>query len=326
MAINLKELKPHKISRDLTGYITYIYGKNGTGKTTMGAQFPKPLILAFERGYNALPGVYAQDVNSWSEMKQILRQLDDPDVKGMFQTVVIDTVDIASAACEKYLCNQLGIENIGDGGYKVNGWVKVKREWERTFTDLAKKGYAVLFISHAKIKSFTRADGSTYDMIIPSCPSTYNEIITNMVDIEGYIDIKDGQRSLIFRSIDGTIECKSRLKYIEASIPFSYNNLVEAMNAAIDKEGELNGSEFITTERAALREETTYDYNELMEEFKRITTPLLQKDAQKYAPHLTAIIEKYLGKGKKVSETNPDQADFIFLINDEIKREVLKEA
>lgn len=26
MAINLKALKPHKVSRDLSGYITYIYG------------------------------------------------------------------------------------------------------------------------------------------------------------------------------------------------------------------------------------------------------------------------------------------------------------
>ena len=26
MAINLAQLKPHKVSRDLSGYITYIYG------------------------------------------------------------------------------------------------------------------------------------------------------------------------------------------------------------------------------------------------------------------------------------------------------------
>lgn len=32
MAINLKSLQPHKVSRDLTGYITYIYGQAKTGK------------------------------------------------------------------------------------------------------------------------------------------------------------------------------------------------------------------------------------------------------------------------------------------------------
>ena len=66
-------------------------------------------------------------------MKQVLRELKDKDVKNMFSTVVIDTVDIASSLCEKYICSQLGVENIGDGGWKVNGWSKVKKEWEETF-------------------------------------------------------------------------------------------------------------------------------------------------------------------------------------------------
>ena len=54
-------------------------------------------------------------------MKQVLRQLDDPEVKDMYHTIVVDTVDIASQLCEKYICSQLGIENIGDGGWATNG-------------------------------------------------------------------------------------------------------------------------------------------------------------------------------------------------------------
>ena len=33
--INLMALQPHKVSRDLSGYITYIYGEGKTGKTTL---------------------------------------------------------------------------------------------------------------------------------------------------------------------------------------------------------------------------------------------------------------------------------------------------
>jgi len=47
MAINLMNLKPHKVSRDLSGYITYIYGPGKIGKTTFGSQMPGALILAF---------------------------------------------------------------------------------------------------------------------------------------------------------------------------------------------------------------------------------------------------------------------------------------
>lgn len=52
---DLLSLEPHKVSRDLTGYITYIYGQPKTGKTTLATQAGKALLFAFERGYNALP-------------------------------------------------------------------------------------------------------------------------------------------------------------------------------------------------------------------------------------------------------------------------------
>ena len=68
MGINILSLEPHKVSRDLSGYITYLYGSAKIGKTTFGSKMPGALILAFERGYNALPGVYAQDITSWAEM------------------------------------------------------------------------------------------------------------------------------------------------------------------------------------------------------------------------------------------------------------------
>ena len=60
--IDLTAIKPHVVSRDLSGYITYVYGAPKVGKTTLASQMPKPLLLAFERGYNAIPGLMVQDV------------------------------------------------------------------------------------------------------------------------------------------------------------------------------------------------------------------------------------------------------------------------
>lgn len=54
MAIDLKSIQPHKVSRDLSGYITYIYGAAKTGKTTFASQMPAPLILAFEKGLSLM--------------------------------------------------------------------------------------------------------------------------------------------------------------------------------------------------------------------------------------------------------------------------------
>ena len=60
MAINLLNLQPHKVSRDLSGYITFLYGPAKVGKTTFGSKMPGALLLAFERGYNAPTAVLRQ--------------------------------------------------------------------------------------------------------------------------------------------------------------------------------------------------------------------------------------------------------------------------
>lgn len=65
-SINLLAIQPHKVSRDLSGYITYVYGAGKTGKTTLASQMDKSLLIAWEKGYNAIPGIMAQDVKSWS--------------------------------------------------------------------------------------------------------------------------------------------------------------------------------------------------------------------------------------------------------------------
>ena len=322
MAINLLDIVPNKVSRDLSGYITYIYGPGGAGKTTFGASCKKPLLLAFELGYKALPGVMAQPVQTWGEVKQVLRDLKRPEVKEVFSTIVVDTVDIASQLCEKYMCNQLGIENIGDGGWTTNGWAKAKKEWEQTWRAFTMEGYAVVFISHSKDKVFKRKDGTEYNQIVPSCPTAYEEIIKNMVDIMGYINIDNGQRKLILRSADDSVDCKSRFKMIAPEIVFGYDELVNALNEAIDKEASLTNGEFVTDESFKAPEVTEYDYDALMEEFKNLVGAVMTK-SQSNAVKLTAVVDKYLGKGKKVADATPEQSELIYLIINEIKSDLL---
>ena len=54
-------------------------------------------------------------------MRQILRELKKPEVQEVYHSIIVDTIDLASEFCQKYICNQLDIENIGDGGWEKNG-------------------------------------------------------------------------------------------------------------------------------------------------------------------------------------------------------------
>lgn len=325
MAINLLEIKPHKVSRDLSTYITYIYGAAGTGKTTLASQMDKSLLLAFEKGYNAIPGIIAQDISSWGEMKQVVRELKKPEVKENFKCIVVDTVDIAASLCEKYICNTLGIENIGDGGWAVNGWAKVKKEFEETFRTISQLGYSLFFISHAKDKTFKRQDGTEYNQIVTSLSTAYDEIIKNMVDIFGYahnVVLEDGTSKvmLTLRSPDNSVDAKSRFKYIEPEIEFNYQSLVKALNDAIDKEEKMSGkAELFTDERAANKTLEELDFDTVRNKFEEIVSKIVSTHTEEemmneWTPKITQITEKYLGKGKKASQCTRDQVEQLNLI------------
>lgn len=323
MAIDLLALKPHKVSRDLSGYITYIYGAPKCGKTTLASQMEKPLLLAFEPGYHALPGVIAQDITSWAEMKQVYRELKKPEVQQTFRSVIIDTIDIAADRCKKYICNQNGIEDLGDLGYG-KGWTKFKDEFNEVFRGLTQLGYAVFFIGHDKPETIDNPDGTKIQKIRPTLSNSTKTVIAGMADIYGYAHQKNvGEMSVLtLRDSSGMIECGSRFKYMPQEIVMSYQNLVNALNSAIDKEAEETNNMFVTTERITAPTAVTYDYNALMSEFQDLVGQLMSKGTTN-GPKITAVVEKYLGKGKKVGDTTPEQAEFISLIVADIKADLM---
>jgi hypothetical protein len=330
MAIDLLGIEPHKVSRDLSGYITYIYGEPKTGKTTLATKMPQALLLAFERGYNAIPGIRAQDVSTWGELKQIVRELKKPEVQNVYKSILVDTVDIASGLCEKYVCAQNGIENIGDLPYG-QGWGKLKREFEETFRTIAQLGYAVVFISHMKEKTFKKKNGQEYTQVVPSCATTHNDIIKNMADIyafaEKYEENGVAKVRLVLRSVDNSADTGSRFKYIVPSIEFDYDSLVKALNDAIDMEAKVvNNDNLFTDERdqISIAANVEYDYEGLMADFGETVGKLMTENAAYYQPRITQIVDRYLGKGKKVSEATIDQCELISLIITEIKDEFLK--
>ena len=115
----LLDIKPHVVSKDLRGYSVLVYGEPKSGKTTIATKFPKSLLLAFEKGYSAIPGVMAKDINTWGEFRKVLSALKEQEVKETYYNIIIDTADIAYALCEKYICNmesneKNNYESIGD--------------------------------------------------------------------------------------------------------------------------------------------------------------------------------------------------------------------
>lgn len=112
--LNLMDLQPTVISRDLKDKYILLYGLPKVGKTSFAAQCPNNLIFCFEKGVNFQSGVYAVDVPKWTDFKALLKQLDRDELKEKFHTVTIDTVSIAWNLCEQFICSQNNVKAIGD--------------------------------------------------------------------------------------------------------------------------------------------------------------------------------------------------------------------
>lgn len=326
MAINLLAIEPSKISRDLSGYIVYLFGGPKSGKTSLATQIKGSLLLAMEKGYNALGGVYAQDIMSWSDVRAVVRELKKPEVKERFTSLIFDTIDIASTLCEKYICAQNNVEKIGDISYG-QGYALMRKEFEDVVRTMTQLGYSVFFISHDKDKVFKRKDGTEYNQIVPSCPNAFNEIAKNMADIytyaEKYEDNGISKVRLIIRSTDNSIDCGSRFKYIDPVIDMSYQALEDAVNRAIDKEAAINNGKYVTDEKIQATVAKDLDYDALIKEFNSLASQLMKKDSESYGPKITYIVNKFLGTNKKVADSTPAQVELIDLIIQEIKSTLL---
>ena len=329
MAIDLLQIQPHQVSRDLSGYITYIYGAPKVGKTSLAAQTKDSLLIAAEKGYNAIAGIIAQDVTSWSEMRQVYKELKKDEVKARFKVLIVDTIDLLAKYCTKYICSQQGIAELSDLPYG-KAYSLMRSEFEDIFNNLAQMGYAVIFISHAQDATFTRPDGSEYTKIIPSLgPAKVNAIIENMADIYGYAHIvRDAegksQRVLTLRSSDDSIACGSRFRYMQEEIPLTYDALVEALNRAIDAEAE-NDPSLVTNNPIAVNKKEL-DFDKLKNDFNKLVKQIQEASGNDFgniwAPKIVNITNKILGKGKRISDLTPDQVELLEICYNELVEQV----
>ena len=315
MAIDLLNIQPTVISRDLRGKYVLLYGKPKSGKTTAACSFPQSLLVAFERGYNAIGGVHAVDILKWSDFKQVIRQLENPQVKELYSTIIIDTISIAWDYCEQFICQQNGVQKIADipwgGGYSA-----AKKEFESSLRKITMLGYGIVLIAHSSSHLEKTESDAEVEIIGPDMPKRAAEICNGLVDIIGYIggefnENKEFVRYLYTRSTP-TLFAGSRFKYLPAKIPFGYTELVSAIADAIDKAEKLDGVKVVDTADTTSAEERL-DFSAVRAEAADLWQKLVGADEANAAIILKKI-EMTMGHKMKLSEFSEDQVDLLQLI------------
>ena len=314
MAIDIFNIQPTTISRDLKGKFVCIYSLPKVGKTSLACQFPKNLLLAFEKGYNAIGGVRPQDITKWSDFKLVLRQLEKPEARQLYDTVTIDTVGLAWDMCEQFVCAQNGVQKIADipwgGGYSA-----CKKEFESCLRKITQLGFGLVVIAHVDKRTEKRADDTEVEILGPAIPKRAYEIVNQLVDIIGYIDVTwdeegNSERWLYTRKTP-TVMAGSRFKYLVPKIKFGYKELVDALSEAIDKSEKLDGAVVVESIEQVIEE--ALDYKAIRAEASELWKKLVEKDEENAAIILKKV-EMIFGRPMKLSEITEDQVDLFNLV------------
>lgn len=263
---NLMELTPHVIDPSLNGKIFWFYGEPSTRKTSVATKFPGALLLATENGYKFINGVIAQRISSWGEVKQVYRQLKNPEVQEKFKTIVFDRADTLYDYCKQYICSIKGISDLGELAYSA-GYTAAKKEFNSIIKGIESLGYGMVFITHDKV-----------DME----KQTKQDLENNAAKVlRGYADFTFLLKKEVLNDIDTVVaysqrnesDTKTRARYFTSSFEFTYENLEKELRNAIEKQIQMEGIEVQIRERQV---EQTRSFEEVKESVIQLYTHFVQ--------------------------------------------------
>lgn len=141
-----------------------LFGVEGVGKSTFGADSPKPIFLGAEDGTAHLDVTRFPMPGNWTEVLEAIRTLTTEEHD--FKTLVLDTLDWAEPMLWAHLCARDKQENIEAYGYG-KGYAAALDEWRVFLAAIeqmrAKKGMHVVLLAHSWIKPFKNPEGDDFD-------------------------------------------------------------------------------------------------------------------------------------------------------------------
>lgn len=200
-----------------------LYGRSGTGKTTLAGSFPKPMLLldVKDEGTDSiadLKGIKVFDVTSFEDFELAYYHLEKYPKR--YKTVVIDTVSqVQQLAIKELMDNKRTMKgrSAGDwGSMKKRDWGDVSslmKEWLINYRDLAQKGMEIVFIAQDRSFNFDEeADDETSVVpeIGPALMPSVMKVLNAAVQMIGNTFIRE---RFIKKEVGGKIKRLSKLEY-----------------------------------------------------------------------------------------------------------------
>lgn len=140
-----------------------VFGPEGVGKSTLGADMPNPIFLGAEDGTGHLNVARFPTPESWRDVLDAVVALGRHGHQ--FKTLVIDTLDWVEPLIWRHVCARDNEANIEAYGYGKGFQVAVD-EWRmllRGLQTLRGVGMNVLMLAHSHQKTFKNPEGEDFD-------------------------------------------------------------------------------------------------------------------------------------------------------------------
>jgi hypothetical protein len=214
-----------------------IYGTEGIGKSTLAAQFPKPLILDTEDGSSHIDCARVV-CHNWADLEGSIHELVH-DSQG-FETVVIDSADWAERSMIEHVLQKFGKKSIEDFGFG-KGYVILAEHIGRLLSvadQLIARGINVVFVAHAKVQRTSPPDQTDgYDRYELKMTKQSAPLLKEWADMLLFCNFK----TKLVEGADGRVKAtggKERVMYAERSGAWDAKNrfgLPEEMPMAIEQ-------------------------------------------------------------------------------------------
>ncbi len=169
-----------------------VYGVEGVGKSTFGAQAPNPIFLAAEDGIRHLGDVIAFPTPSGlDDVYGMLRELSagGHDRKSL----VIDTIDWLEPIIARHVCDKNNWADLESPGYG-KGYTPFLEEWRKVLAELDRVravGIEIILLAHAKVSNFSNPHGADYSRYEPAMNQKAAAIVKQWVDFVLFANFDD---------------------------------------------------------------------------------------------------------------------------------------
>lgn len=141
-----------------------VYGPEGVGKSTFGANAPKPIFLGAEDGTAQLDVARFPAPQTFADVLAAVRELATQPHE--FETLVADTLDWIEPLIWDFICQRDGVAKIEDYGYG-KGYQAALDEWRKLLAALESLRKArpmhIILLAHSQIRPFKNPQGEDFD-------------------------------------------------------------------------------------------------------------------------------------------------------------------